>query len=95
MPWKSEIPVKVTHTIMVDMCIAEEVVELNNEHGISTQFSCCGHGYKRDAFIKVLKRSVEDMKALGYIQKRPKTDPEWFKPKSEYKCNTKKRKCQI
>lgn len=89
MRFKPEIPVRVTHNIMVDMCIADEVAKLNNKYGISTEFSCCGHGYRRSGYIKVLESHIEDMKALGYKQKAPKSEPTWFKPKSSCQCRSK------
>ena len=89
------IKIKITHTVMVDICIAQEIENLNNDLGVSTEFSCCGGGYKRSAFVKVLEKDILRMKELGYIQKAPKSEPEFFKVKSQYKCtfNRAKREC--
>lgn len=73
--------------MMVDICIADEVMGLNNNMGISTQYSCCSGGYKATAFIKVLEKDIPKMIELGYVQRAPKSNPQFFKVKSKLMCN--------
>ncbi len=56
--------ITITHTIEVDACIAEEIKELNNVHGIVTEFCCCGHGGK--GYIIVRDANIKKMEELGY-----------------------------
>lgn len=56
--------ITITHTIEVDTCIAEEIKELNNVHGIITEFCCCGHGGQ--GFIIVRDSDIKRMEKLGY-----------------------------
>lgn len=52
------------HPIMVDTCIAEEVIMLLHK-GVKTVASCCGHN-KTIPSIMVAPESVKRMEALGY-----------------------------
>lgn len=79
------------HRIIVDACLADEIEELNNKHGIVTEFCCCGHGFKRSAFISVKELSRDKMLALGYESVKSPQD-NVFRPKSKCKCKT-TRKC--
>ena len=82
-----EVPVEVVGTIWVDACIADEIDELNNKHGIKTIFSCCGHGRKDSqgrksyGYVHVVRtqRNLRMMKELGYVRK----DGPHYKPKTE------------
>ena len=44
--------IMINHKIKVDDCIADEILELNNNYNILTLASCCGHG-EDDGFIVV------------------------------------------
>lgn len=61
------------HDFMVDQCIAEEIMHLNNDLGIQTLYCCCGHGFRIRANIIVKTDFIEKMKELGYKEKRPLT----------------------
>lgn len=54
-----------SHPIMVDKCIAEEIKELL-DHGVKTMASCCGYN-KTIPSIMVAPESVKLMERLGYI----------------------------
>lgn len=54
-----------SHPIMVDKCIAEEIKDLLDK-GIKTIGSCCGHN-KTTPSIIVAPESVKQMEDLGYI----------------------------
>ena len=84
--------IQIHHQITVDECIAEEISELNNLHGIVTMYSCCGHGYKNGAFITVRLDCISKMLAMGYElagHRRPNQDT--FRPKSGCQCRATKR----
>ena len=74
--------------VPVDKCIADEVEELNNKYGIITVYSCCGHGYRKGAFIAVRPEFHCKMIALGYdsVKKRGVIVNDIFKPKSKCQC---------
>jgi len=81
----------VLHTVIpIDKCIAKEIEELNHKYGIITVYSCCGHGYRKGAFIAVRDEFHPKMIALDYnsIKKRGIAVNNIFKPKS--KCNCEK-----
>lgn len=44
-------------TISVDKCLVPLIRELN-KHGLRTQSSCCGHGFKPDFFIALDLRCI-------------------------------------
>lgn len=48
-----------------DLCLKNELYQLNAEHGIQTIGSCCGHG-KHRPFIQVAPEYVQKMHILGY-----------------------------
>ena len=54
------------HTVSVDSCIADELEQLNNKHGIVTEYSCCGHGEPENAYIAVREEDQQKMIKLGY-----------------------------
>lgn len=54
-----------SHPIMVDKCIAEEIKDLLDK-GIKTIGSCCGHNTTIPSII-VAPESVKQMEKLGYI----------------------------
>lgn len=56
--------IEIKHKIIVDACIADEIEQLNNVHGIVTEYSCCGHGSR--GFIIVKNGSVDKMRDLEY-----------------------------
>lgn len=60
----SEVEIIITQKIKVDLCLAEEIKELNNVHNIDTQFCCCGHGGQGYIIVKDL--DIEKMLSLGY-----------------------------
>jgi tRNA(Phe) wybutosine-synthesizing methylase Tyw3 len=54
------------HKVRVDSCLADELEQLNNNHGIVTTYSCCGHGDIDAAYILVRSYDVSKMLKLGY-----------------------------
>lgn len=54
----------ITHNITVDSCIADEIKRLNNENGMYTLSSCCGHGHA--GYIIVGGSDIQEMLNLGY-----------------------------
>lgn len=56
---------------MVDQCIAEEIIHLNNDLGIQTFYCCCGHGERRNAFIMTKTDHYKEMLEMGYKKKKP------------------------
>lgn len=59
-----ETDITITHNISVDSCIADEIKRLNNENGIFTLSSCCGHGHA--GYIIVCGSEIDEMFKLGY-----------------------------
>lgn len=51
----------------VDVCIANEIINLTFNHGIRTIECCCGHGLQ-DGYIAVDENSILTMWALGYVK---------------------------
>jgi hypothetical protein len=51
--------------IFVDDCLSEELKKLNNEHGVMTLSSCCGHK-ETQRYIAVYPECVDKMITLGY-----------------------------
>jgi len=61
-----EIEITISSKIMVDECIADEIVRLNSL-GVRTRHSCCGHGKENAyAIIEPGYRIPERAKELGY-----------------------------
>ena len=56
--------ITVIHDIPIDVCIADEIEKLNNEHNIFTLSSCCGHG--DTGYIIVAGRDIQEMIRLRY-----------------------------
>lgn len=56
---------KITLTVIVDRCMADELRDLN-ERGITTTYSCCGHRGTRPAHIVVDEPDIPKMLELGY-----------------------------
>lgn len=90
-----ETDITVTHDISVDSCIANEIKRLNNENGIFTLSSCCGHGHT--GYIIVCGSEIQEMLKLGYqvtvmkyldhdIVTEDKVVMCAFKPKSKCNC---------
>lgn len=91
-----ETDIIITHNISVDSCIADEIKRLNNENGIFTLSSCCGHGHS--GYIIVCGSEIQEMLKLGYDMTTMKyldndimTDDKViicaFKPKSKCNCH--------
>lgn len=57
--------IAVHHKISVDICIAEEIEKLNNDHNIFTLSSSCGHD-KESGSIIVAGSDIQEMIDLGY-----------------------------
>ena len=89
----TEVEIEVRHKIEVDGCIAKEVEELNNLYGVTTLWSCCGHGDVKRAAIVVIKEDVDTVvHELGYEQIMADPDVDittmdlWVRPKSKCGC---------
>lgn len=61
---RKQVEIRITQTIQVDPCIADEIAELNNTHNIDTMFSCCGHGGQ--GYIIVRDLDIQKMLDIGY-----------------------------
>lgn len=75
----------------VDDCLADEIRDLNNVHGVCTISSCCGHTIKENASITIFNELDRDkMIKLGYERLRPLGIEYYmsFKPKSKCKCTS-------
>lgn len=57
--------VSIQLNVIVDRCLADELLDLN-ARGITTTCSCCGHGGKRPAHIIVDEPDIPKMLELGY-----------------------------
>ena len=85
-----EIEITISSKIMVDECIADEIVRLNSL-GVRTRHSCCGHGKESAyALIEPGYHVPERAKELGY-------EPYFFDPNEDGRGFTKiglKSKCK-
>ena len=92
-----ETSVTITHDVLIDSCIADEIRKLNNDDDIFTLSSCCGHGI-HVGYIIVAGSEIEKMIHLGYettalkyLDNEVESDDDKvvlcsFKPKSECNC---------
>lgn len=70
--------------IAVDVCLKNEVTELNDLHRVETIGCCCGHG-RTSPYIQVKPEYVQKMHELGYtrIQEDKYGNGKWcFRPKT-------------
>lgn len=63
--WGSEISVTIEQKVMVDACIADEIVELNRQ-GVRTEESCCGHSKVDYKMALIRTCDVNRARELGY-----------------------------
>ena len=59
--------ITISHTISVDECIANEIIELNNKHNILTVNSCCNHKEGYYGSVAVHPDDIINMLVLGYV----------------------------
>ena len=62
--WGTEREIAIVQYIKVDLCVANEIEELNRL-GVRTEGSCCGHN-KAEAQALIRASSVDRARELGY-----------------------------
>jgi len=59
--------ITINHKVQIDICIAEEIAELNNKHNILTLTSCCCHEKGCFGMVAIHPDCIEDLLKLGYV----------------------------
>lgn len=62
--WGTNTEIEIRRTVMVDSCIAPQIMALNDQ-GVHTTGCCCGHGVA-PATATIYPHSVKRAKELGY-----------------------------